>query len=140
MSHSQKTLPTTQSVDTFLSTITPLEKRTDCEQLRQIFEEMTGKPAVMWGETIVGCGHYQYRYPSGHQGESFLVGFSPRKTTISLYLATGVERDQYLARLGTHKSGKSCISITKLADVDLLVLRELIVHSVAFLEKTYPKF
>lgn len=140
MSTSQKTLPTDQSVDAFLSQITPVTKRTDCEQLRQIFEEMTGQPAVMWGENIVGCGHYHYHYASGHEGESFLVGFSPRKTNISLYLATGIERDQYLARLGKHTSGKSCISITKLADVDLLVLRELIVHSVAFLEKTYPKY
>lgn len=139
MTDQQKTLPTDQSVDGFLSTITPVSKRTDCEQLRQIFEEMTGYPAVMWGDTMIGFGHYHYRYSSGHEGDSFLVGFSPRKANISLYFATGPEREQFLARLGKHKTGKSCIYINKLADVDLLVLRELIVHSVAFLETTYPR-
>jgi len=140
MTNQQKTLPTEQNVDAFLSTIMPLTKQTDCEQLRQVFEEMTGHPAVMWGDTMIGFGHYHYRYRSGHEGDSFLVGFSPRKANISLYFATGAEREQFLTRLGKHKSGKSCVYINKLADIDLLVLRELIVHSVAFLEKTYPKF
>ena len=94
--------------------------------------EVTGEPAQMWGASIVGFGTYHYRYDSGHEGDAPLVGFSPRKTQLVIYLVGGYE-ERYqaaLARLGPHKTGKGCLYLKRLADVDRDALRELIDRTV----------
>ena len=87
---------------------------------------------VLWGASLIGFGEVQYRYPSGHSGNIFLVGFSPRKSAISLYLTCDLrEMADQLARLGKHACGKGCLYVKKLADVDLSVLGEMIGQVVA---------
>lgn len=93
----------------------------------------------MWGPGIIGFGVYHYKYDSGHEGDAPLVGFSPRKGKISLYFAPGDPgREEVLTRFGKHTTGKGCVYINKVADIHLEVLKELIVQSVAFLNKLYP--
>ena len=105
----------------------------------QIFEETSGFEAKMWGPSIIGFGSYHYKYPTGHEGDAPLVGFSPRKAKISLYFATGdTEREKLLEKFGKHTTGKACVYINKLADVDIEVLKSLITQSISFLQKMYP--
>lgn len=93
----------------------------------------------MWGPSIIGFGKYHYKYDSGHEGDAPLVGFSPRKAKISLYFATGdTEREHLLEKFGKHTTGKSCVYINKVADIDEEVLKELIKQSVLFLQERYP--
>lgn len=104
-----------------------------------IFTETTGYEAKMWGPSIIGFGTYHYKYESGHEGDAPLVGFSPRKAKISLYFATGdSEREDLLKDFGKHTTGKACVYINKVADIDVDVLKALIVQSVEFLKQTYP--
>jgi hypothetical protein len=94
----------------------------------------------MWGPSIIGFGSYHYVYKSGHEGDAPLVGFSPRKAKISLYFAPGdTEREELLAKFGKHTSGKACVYINKVNDVDIEVLQKLIKQSIIFLRKTYPE-
>jgi len=94
----------------------------------------------MWGPSIIGFGSYHYKYDSGHEGDAPLVGFSPRKAKISLYFATGDDqRGSLLEKFGKHTSGKACVYINKVADIDIDVLKELIDQSVKFLKRTYPE-
>lgn len=94
----------------------------------------------MWGKSIVGFGAYHYKYESGHEGDAPLVGFSPRKAKINLYFVTGdTEREELLRGFGKHTTGKACVYINKLADIDVDVLKALINQSVMFLKKTYPE-
>lgn len=124
----------------FIETVGNPKKREDAYKLLKIFEETTGHEAKMWGPSIIGFGSYHYQYESGHEGDAPLVGFSPRKAKISLYFATGdTEREKLLERFGKHTSGKSCVYINKLADVNEEVLKQLIEQSVAFLQKLYPR-
>ena len=112
----------------FLAQVEPEQKRADALAILEMMEAITGEDAVMWGDTIIGFGNYHYRYASGREGDWFLTGFSPRKQTITLYLKIGYE-DAYKAlmqNLGKYKTGKSCLYIKKLADVDEATLRELI--------------
>lgn len=140
MAYEQKTKPTEMDVDSFIDSVEQPRKREDARELVEIFEETTGYEARMWGASIIGFGAYHYKYPTGHEGDAPLVGFSPRKANISLYFATGdPDRSARLADLGKHKTGKACVYINKLADVDTLVLKKLIRQSVAFLQKTYPE-
>ncbi|ELK46505.1 DUF1801 domain-containing protein [Halobacillus sp. ACCC02827] len=140
MAYEQKTKPTEMDVDSFIDSVEQPRKREDARELVKIFEETTGYEARMWGASIIGFGTYHYKYPTGHEGDAPLVGFSPRKANISLYFATGdPDRSARLADLGKHKTGKACVYINKLADVDTLVLKKLIRQSVAFLQKTYPE-
>ena len=115
------------------------KKREDAYKLLDIFTETTGYEAKMWGPSIIGFGSYHYVYKSGHEGDAPLVGFSPRKAKISLYFATGdTKREELLKRFGKHTSGKSCIYINKLADIDVDVLKDLITQSLKFLKEMYP--
>ncbi|TDQ42631.1 DUF1801 domain-containing protein [Aureibacillus halotolerans] len=135
----QKTKQTDGSVIEFLEQIERSAKKTDAYQLLDLFTEVSGHPAKMWGPSIIGFGSYHYTYASGHEGDAPLVGFSPRKTNFSLYFATGDEqREALLAKLGKHKAGKACVYINKLADIDETALIELINQSIAFLQETYP--
>ncbi|WP_223556870.1 MULTISPECIES: DUF1801 domain-containing protein [Lysinibacillus] len=135
-----KTKETDDSVIEFIENVDHPKKREDAYRLVDIFTEVTGHEAKMWGPSIIGFGSYHYKYESGHEGDAPLVGFSPRKAKISLYFAPGDnERDQLLQEFGKHTTGKACVYINKLADVDEEVLKSLIKQSVSFLQKTYPQ-
>jgi len=134
-----KTTITDQSVIEFIEQVENPKKREDAYQLLDIFTETTGYDAKMWGPSIIGFGAYHYKYESGHEGDAPLVGFSPRKAKISLYFATGDrEREDLLKDFGKHTTGKACVYINKIADIDVDVLKALIVQSVRFLKETYP--
>ncbi|WP_153732335.1 DUF1801 domain-containing protein [Sporosarcina obsidiansis] len=134
-----KTKQTDDSVIEFIENVDKPKKREDAYRLLDIFTETTGYEAKMWGPSIIGFGSYHYVYKTGHEGDAPLVGFSPRKAKISLYFATGdSEREMLLERFGKHTSGKACVYIKKVADVDVEVLKELIQQSVTYLQERYP--
>ena len=134
-----KTKETDISVIEFIENVENLKKREDAYKLLDIFTETTGLPAKMWGPSIIGFGSYHYKYASGHEGDAPLVGFSPRKAKISLYLTTseGV-REKLLNELGKHTTGKMCVYVNKVADIDVEVLKEFISETVKFMNETYP--
>lgn len=135
-----KTTETTENVDEFLSLVLDDQKQKDSYDLISLMEEMTGFPPKMWGPSIIGFGQYHYRYNSGHEGDAPLIGFSPRKAAISLYVFTGLEQHQYLLEgFGKYKIGKACIYIKKLSDVNEPKLRAMIQESIQFLKTTYPE-
>jgi len=126
-----KTKPTEASVIEFLSSVDNDRRREDAFALLELMQDVTGKEPTMWGPSIVGFGSYHYKYQSGHEGDSPLAGFSPRKQNMTLYFMGGFEEHkELLGRLGKHKTGKGCLYINKLQDVDLPTLRELIRQSV----------
>jgi hypothetical protein len=134
-----KTKENDNSVIEFIENVDSPKKRDDAYRLLDIFTETTGYPAKMWGPSIIGFGSYHYKYDSGHEGDAPLVGFSPRKAKISLYFATGdTERETLLQEFGKHTSGKACVYINKVADIDVDVLKALINQSVKFLQELYP--
>lgn len=120
-----RTKPTAIDVDAFLDAIEHLVRREDGKAARAMMERVTGKPAVMWGPTIIGFGSYHYRYASGHAGDMCRVGFSPRKAELVLYVGGFPEYDALLEKLGKHKRSKACLYVNKLADVDMAVLEEI---------------
>lgn len=127
-----KTQPTRADVDAFLDAIADPQRRDDCRRVRALMEEATGAPAEMWGPSIVGFGRYHYRYESGREGDWMVTGFSPRKNDLTLYIMPGFERyEALMAKLGKHKTGKSCLYLKRLADVDMRVLEQLVRESVA---------
>ena len=128
-----KTKENDASVDTFLNDITDEQKRGDSKRLRELFEEITGEPAKMWGANIVGFGSYHYKYKSGQEGDWLVAGFSPRREYLTLYLMGSYEFVAYrdlLEKLGKHKTTKSCLYIKKLEDIDMDILSKLITRSV----------
>ena len=127
-----KTKATDASVRDYLARIEDDTRRDDCEALAELMARATKHPPRMWGPSIVGFGSYHYRYESGREGDSCLVGFSSRKGDISVYgLHAAADAGQLLARLGTHKAGKGCVYIRTLADVDLKVLAKLVASAAA---------
>ena len=135
-----KTKPTRQSVEAFIAAVPDAGKRADANVLVDLMQEVTGEPPVLWGPSIIGFGCYHYRYESGREGDSPIVGFSPRKTTLAIYIMTGFEdAGGLLARLGKHSTGKSCLYVKRLADVDMGVLRELVTRSVADMRARYGR-
>ena len=138
--YEQKTKETDHSVIEFIESVEHPKKREDAYQLLDLFTETTGYEAKMWGPSIIGFGTYHYKYASGHEGDAPLVGFSPRKAKISLYFAPGeTKREELLKDFGKHTSGKGCVYINKVADINIDVLKELINESVTFLKETYPE-
>ncbi|MGE7928939.1 DUF1801 domain-containing protein [Lysinibacillus xylanilyticus] len=130
---------TDESVIEFIENVDNPKKREDAYRLLDIFAEVTGYEAKMWGPSIIGFGKYHYKYKTGHEGDAPLVGYSPRKAKISLYFAPGdSERDNLLKDFGKHTTGKACVYINKLADIDVEILKSLIQRSVSFLQETYP--
>ncbi|MDH3496741.1 MAG: DUF1801 domain-containing protein [Gemmatimonadota bacterium] len=133
-----KTTPTTASVTAFLDALKDETRRKDCRTLVRMMKQATKAQPKMWGPSIVGFGTYHYRYDSGREGDWFLTGFSPRKQALTLYIMAGFSRyDALLEKLGTHKTGRSCLYVKKLADVDLAVLQRLIDQSVAHLRRAH---
>lgn len=134
-----KTTATASSVDAFLDSVSDPERRQDCDRVRELMREATGLEPRMWGDSIVGFGSYHYRYESGREGDWFLTGFSPRKNNLTVYIMAGFDRyDELLSRLGKYKTGRSCLYIKRLADVDESALSELIIASVRHMRAAYP--
>ena len=124
-----KTKPTPVNVDAFIAAVEKPTRREDATVVRQMMERVTGAPATMWGPSIIGFGSYHYRYASGHEGDTCRVGFSPRSANLVFYAGNFPEYPALLERLGKHKSGKGCLYVNKLADVDLDVLEEIVQRS-----------
>ena len=137
-----KTKPTTVSVTEFLAQVEDPQKRADSSVLVAMMTRVTGKKPKMWGGSIVGFGEYHYKYPSGHEGDAPLAGFSPRKPEFSIYLygmhEDSDDRSALLGKLGKHRMGKGCLYIKRLDEVDLAVLEQLVSNSVKWLRATYP--
>ena len=127
-----KTKPTDTSVTEFLNSIENEKKRRDSFTIMELMKEITGEGPKMWGDSMVGFGSYHYKYASGREGDMYLAGFSPRKQNLTLYIMAGFENyDTLLNQLGKYKTGKACLYINKIEDVDRDVLKELIKQSVA---------
>ena len=138
--YEQKTKENDSDVIKFIEKVENPKKRADAYQLLDIFTKTTGCSAKMWGTSIIGFGSYHYKYATGHEGDAPLVGFSPRKAKFSLYFATGdTDRENLLKDFGKHTSGKACVYINKVADIDVEVLKALINQSVVFLRNMYPE-
>ena len=134
-----KTKPTKVSVATFIEALTDQSKRADAKALVKLMQRATGEKPKMWGPSIIGFGCYHYTYDSGREGDMPLIGFSPRKAATVLYNMAGFSDSKaLLAKLGKHTTGKGCLYIKKLADVDQQVLEALIVKSVAAMRARYP--
>ena len=133
-----KTKPTKVSVAGFLKKAATGQQLKDSQELVKLFKELTGKPAKMWGPSIVGFDSYHYVYPSGREGDAPLIGFAPRKNELSLYMAPNLEAKALMAKLGKHKAGAGCLYIQALDDIDRNVLRRLAKASIAELRKRYP--
>ena len=137
-----KTRATEVSVDDFIEAVPIPQRREDAKKVLAMLERLTGEPASMWGPSIIGFGRYHYQYASGHGGTMCRMGFSPRKAELVLYFLTetGGEREQaQLARLGKHRTGKCCLYIRKLSDVDEAVLEELAADTLAYMNEKYPE-
>lgn len=135
-----KTKETDKSVIEFINKVENEKRRQDAFRLLDIFTETTGFEAKMWGPSIIGFGSYHYKYATGHEGNAAYVGFSPRKAKMTLYFATGdAKREELLKKFGKHTSGKACVYINKLDDIDIEILKELIIQSIKFLKETYPE-
>lgn len=131
-----KTKINDKSVDEFLNGLPDEKKRQDSFRIKKMMEEITGEPAKMWGDSIIGFGSYHYKYTSGQEGDWMLTAFSPRKQNLTLYIMPGFEHYEHLMKkLGKYKTGKSCLYIKKLEDVDLEILKELIDLSVKQMRK-----
>jgi hypothetical protein len=135
-----KTAQTRQDVAAFLDAVPDPERREDARALAMLMARAVGEPPAMWGANIVGFGRYRYKYESGREGEAMIAGFSPRAKELVLYLmADAPERDALLARLGKHRTGKACLYIKRLADVDQAALEELVAASARAVREQYPK-
>ena len=133
-----KTQPNDKDVNAFLNAVERDDRREDAFRVLALMQEVTGEEPEMWGPSIVGFGRYRYRYASGREGDWFLTGFSPRKQNLTLYIMPGFHRyEEHMSRLGRYKTGKSCLYLNRLADVDLSVLRALVADSVMYLREKY---
>lgn len=125
-----RTHPTDISPEDFVAGLSPQRRVDDGRTLLELFGAVTGEPAVMWGPSMIGYGAFHYRYATGREGDTFRLGFSPRKAAVSLYGLQGHPRsEELLGRLGKHRTGASCVYVNKLADIDPDVLRELVSHA-----------
>lgn len=135
-----KTKETNASVKDFLNKVEPEWKKEQAFQLLDMMTQLSGAEAKLWGPSLVGFGNYHYQYDSGREGDFFRVGFSPRKTAHTIYIMPGFDRfDELMQKLGKYKTGKSCLYIKKLEDVDHEVLKELISESLNYMRKKYPE-
>lgn len=134
-----KTKANDADVAEFLATVPDAQKRADSDELMRIMKKVTGEDARMWGGSIIGFGSYHYTYKSGRSGNWMTTGFSPRKTALTVYIMQGFsEHGDLMDRLGRYKTGRSCLYIKRLSDVDLGVLEELIERSYRYIRATYP--
>ena len=140
MAKENKTKPETKSVAAFLAEVEPAGRADEGRVLADLFTRASGQEPVMWGPSIIGFGTYHYRYESGREGDSPRVGFSPRKAKLVCYLKLdSVGAAPLLARLGKHGTGKGCLYINTLSDIDLSVLEKLVADSYQAMAEAYPK-
>jgi hypothetical protein len=133
-----KTKKTEESVNNFLNTVEDETKRKDSFAIIEMMQQATGLPPKMWGASIVGFGSYHYKYESGHEGDMCIIGFSPRKNNIAIYGMGGEERNKdLLTALGKHKTGKGCLYINKLSDVNVDILKNIFKASFEYLNMKY---
>jgi hypothetical protein len=134
----QKTKENDQNVEAFLNSVVDEKKRQDSFVILDLMKQVTGLTPKMWGSSMVGFGRYHYKYASGHEGDAFLTGFSPRKQNLTIYIMAGFEQyDELMKKLGKYRTGKSCLYIKKIEDIDLEVLKELVGQSVEQMKKMY---
>jgi hypothetical protein len=132
-----KTQPHDGSVEAFLESVENERRREDAFTVLDLMKRVTGEEPVMWGPSIVGFGSYHYKYASGREGDWFVAGFSPRKQNLTIYIMSGFSKhDELMGKLGKHKTGKSCLYINRLDDVDMEVLEELVRASVEHVSKS----
>ena len=125
-----KTKKNDDSVEAFLNSVDHDKRREDAFKVLELMKEVTGEEPKMWGGSIIGFGDYHYKYESGREGDWFLTGFSPRKKSLTLYIMAGFpEYGNLMAKLGKYKTGKACLYINKIEDVDLPTLKELVKRS-----------
>ena len=138
-----KTKPTAVTPAKFIETVDHPQRKADAKLLLKWFAEVTGLKPKMWGPSLIGYGRYHYKYESGREGDFFLTGFSPRKANLVFYITPGYREEamqERLSRLGKYKTGKSCLYVNKLADIDLGVLREIVEDGVAYMRENYETF
>jgi hypothetical protein len=134
-----KTKKTEASVETFLASVKNAQRREDARAVTDLMRKITGLKPKMWGPSIIGFGQYAYEYESGRKGEMCSIGLSPRAQALTLYLVPTAGWDESLKKLGKHKTGKCCLYINKLADVDLAVLEPMIRDSFELMQAVDPK-
>ena len=135
-----KTQATVTRVEDFVTGIADENQHADARSLIAMMTRLSGEPATMWGPSIIGFGRYRYRYDSGREGEMCRIGFSPRKGQTVLYLIDGFEgHAELMAKLGKHKTGKSCLYVKRLSDIDLVVLEDMCRSSLAYMAAKYPE-
>lgn len=138
MTKAPKTVPHDGDVAAFLERTASGERRADCASLCALMQAVTGEPPVLWGTSIVGFGSYHYVYASGRSGDAPLIGFAPRKGDLTIYVIPGFsDYEADLAQLGPHKTGKSCLYIKRLADLDAAVLKRICSRSVSAVRRKY---
>ena len=135
-----KTQATADTVAVFIAAISDDQQREDARAIAAMMSRLSGHRATMWGSAIIGFGSYHYKYESGREGDACRIGFSPRKGQTVLYLTEGYDgKEALLARLGKHKTGKACLYIKRLSDVDGDVLEQMCAASLAYMDEKYPK-
>ena len=135
-----KTKATAVSVDEFIDAVADERQREDAKQITAMMERLSGHPPKMWGPSIIGFGQYHYKYDNGHEGEMARIGFSPRKGQTVLYIFDGYDKyADLMAKLGKHKTGKSCLYIKRLSDIDQDVLEQLCSNSLDYMAAKYPE-
>ena len=133
-----KTIETDSSMMGFLNSVEHAKRKEDALKVLSILKEITSSPAKMWGKSLVGFGSYHYKYESGREGDFFKAGFSPRKVALTIYIMAGFERfEELMSKLGKYKTGKSCLYIKKLEDVDEEVLKDLMKASFDYMTNKY---
>lgn len=139
MTATNKTQPSKQSPTAFINSLEDAQLKKDCKVLLKLFKKVTGKPAKMWGDSIIGFGSYHYKYNSGREGDFLATGFSPRKSGPTVYIMPGYnDYSELLEKLGPHKLGKSCLYLKNLNNIDVKVLEQLIKQGLKDLKKLYP--
>ena len=130
--------PLPSDVTAFINGIQHDARRDDCRRLLDLMRDVTGEEPQLWGGSMIGFGSYHYRYASGREGDYFKVGFAPRKSNLTVYLMSGVAGyEDLLAKLGPHTTGKSCVYLKRLDDIDTRVLTALIERSVAHVDQVW---
>jgi hypothetical protein len=134
------TRPNDGDVDAFLAGVENEKRREDCRTGMRMLARITGEEPTMWGGSIIGFGTYDYEYESGRTGSWPRIGCSPRKQSLTIYIMPGFDRyGEIMAKLGKYKTGKSCLYVNRLEDIDLVVLEELAVESLAYMDGKYPR-
>jgi hypothetical protein len=133
-----KTVPSAKSVDTFIASIDDEQKRDDSYELIKILKGITADEPLLWGPSIIGFGSYHYKYETGREGDMPLAAFSPRKSAIVLYILGFDKKEAMLEKLGKHKPSKGCVYIKRLSDINVEVLKKIIVASIKSTKKKYP--